>query len=152
MREETFAYDPKDRAEIVNQHNQRVLAEECGECFHPIEKHGPEGCTCERTRDIEGSSETESGPCGCQAWEHEVLSEDEYAKAVSDAHFEALLENTWRASQKLRATNDTAAIAASNATFAEGRQRLARVFDRLAGLAEHNEQARIEHYERMANT
>jgi hypothetical protein len=27
--------------------------------------HGPDGCEADRCRDIEGSSEHEWGPCGC---------------------------------------------------------------------------------------
>jgi|SRR5579863_349128 len=43
-------------------------------------------------------------------------TEDEFAKAVSDAHFEALLEN---AARNLRATNDTPAIQRSNERWRE---------------------------------
>ena len=50
-------------------HDERIL--ECDECFHSLALHGPEGCTRYRTRQIEGSSETETGPCGCRAYEME---------------------------------------------------------------------------------
>jgi len=36
---------------------------ECPQCFHKL--HGGV-CTAERVREIDGSSETESGPCGCE--------------------------------------------------------------------------------------
>lgn len=40
----------------------------CEECGHLVSRHHAEnGCESERTRQIEGSSETESGPCGCTA-------------------------------------------------------------------------------------
>ena len=37
----------------------------CEDCGHAIAKHGVDGCMADRTRQIEASSETESGPCGC---------------------------------------------------------------------------------------
>ena len=52
---------------------QRAVGEEiCGECFHPIRMHGEDGCECYRTRQIDGSSETESGPCGCMEEESDA--------------------------------------------------------------------------------
>jgi hypothetical protein len=66
MHDESFAWDPRDAARLVREHNERVLRR---------------------------------------------ATEDEFAKAVSDAHFEALLEN---AARNLRATNDTPAIQRSN--------------------------------------
>lgn len=68
MNDEMFAWDPADATSICREHNLRVVdAEECPECFHRIAKHGPDGCTAERTVQIEGSSETMHGPCGCEA-------------------------------------------------------------------------------------
>jgi hypothetical protein len=48
---------------------ERVL---CNWCEHPIDRHGPDGCEVERTVQIEGSSETFSGPCGCQEVTEEI--------------------------------------------------------------------------------
>jgi len=39
----------------------------CNDCGHAIRLHGPDGCEFERTVQVEGSSETMSGPCGCSA-------------------------------------------------------------------------------------
>jgi len=54
----------------TDRENDAVGPALCDECFHPLRLHGPDGCEGKRTVQIEGSSETMSGPCGCEA--HEV--------------------------------------------------------------------------------
>ena len=50
-------------------HEDCLCTAQCSECFHPLSLHGSMGCEFERTVQVEASSETMSGPCGCSALE-----------------------------------------------------------------------------------